>query len=161
MVNMAMNDYHNMANDIMREQKNKEVNNIPNDKLQQQTSSSLFSQAAEKMKSQNNGVFPSGSDTPATDGEIAGVVLDALSMSNGSPEQIMDALGANDFQLSDEERAHYMKIFSSGNVQQTAAAIDEYMMYASPGVNAIVEVLQGSGQQEPVDEDLMQEQMQP
>lgn len=81
---------------------------------------------------------------PNTDGSIAELVMMALQRSDGSPESIASAVGDDTGTLAEELR-------NAPTPAEQAQVIDNYMTYASPGVEELQVQLEGKKGPEPVE----------
>lgn len=125
--------YQQIAQQIMNEQ-NTAANGegqMSNEEL------SLFMRAAQMLNEQEP--FVSGDGQPGTDGEIAATVLEALKMTGGDVSQFGSALGADDYGQDGENIQQ--QISAAQSQDEIAELINGYMTYASPGQEAILEVL--------------------
>ena len=126
MVSMAKNAYTEIGDELKREM--------------------AQSPSAQSVYRQNEASMMRGGQA-GTDGEIAAVVLEGLMQSGGDPAAMASAMGMLDF--SPEEVAGMEADLSKATPEEQAMLIDGYMGYASPGPEAILEVLSAGGSDAP------------
>ena len=127
MTSLAQNNYSGMMQAILDEENPAELD---------AEQLSLYMQAAEMLNETQP--FVSGDGRPATDGEIAETVLQALQMTGGDKSQFASALGVGDY---GDEAAVQAEIDALQGPDAIADYMNKHMAYATPGREALLDVL--------------------
>lgn len=142
MASMANNEYREIAQQILAEQDTQEAS---------PEMATLFEQV-KQMLLESDPQLQENPDLIDTDGGIAQIVMQALQQTGGDPSKFASAIG-----MSGPDAEDFTSKASQASPQAQAEMISKNMGYASPGSNAILQLLEElmMDQEQQYDRDVM------